>query len=86
MAMIFVALLVGAHAYGQAEVTLRKELNILKPFVGKTWICEWIVETRDPPGRLEPARQARSRGQFIRREWDAKRGCQREFVFRVGPG
>ena len=45
--MIFVALLAGVHASGQAEVTLRKELDILKPLVGKTWICEW----KDPSGR-----------------------------------
>ncbi len=45
--MIFVALLSGAPASGRAEVTLRKELDILKPLVGKTWICEMT----DPSGR-----------------------------------
>ena len=47
MVAIFVALLAGARASGGAEVTLRKELDILKPLVGKTWISEW----RDPSGR-----------------------------------
>ena len=47
MLMIFLALLAGAHASGQAEVTLRKELDILKPLIGKTWICEMT----DPSGR-----------------------------------
>jgi len=41
MVMTFVALLAGAYASGGAEVTLRKELDILKPLVGKTWISEW---------------------------------------------
>ncbi len=45
--MIFVALLAGAHSSRRAEVTLRKELDILKPLVGKTWICEMT----DPSGR-----------------------------------
>lgn len=47
MLMIFVALLAGANASGQAEVILRKELDILKPLVGKDWISEW----KDPSGR-----------------------------------
>ena len=47
MLMIFAVLLAGAQASGQAEVTLRKELDILKRLVGKTWICEW----KDPSGR-----------------------------------
>ena len=45
--MIFAALLAGAQAFGRAEVTLRKELDILKPLVGKNWVCEW----KDPSGR-----------------------------------
>jgi hypothetical protein len=47
MLMIFVALLAGSQVSGQAEVALRKELDILKPLVGKTWICE----SKDPSGR-----------------------------------
>ena len=47
MVVIFVALLAEAHASGRAEVTLRKELDILKPLVGKTWTCEW----KDPSAR-----------------------------------
>ena len=47
MLMIFLALLAGARASGQAEAALRKELNIFKPLIGKTWICEMT----DPSGR-----------------------------------
>ena len=36
------------HCLGQNEVPLRKELDILKPFVGKTWVSE----STDPSGRM----------------------------------
>jgi len=47
MIMILVVLLAGAYISGRAEITLRKELDILKPLVGKTWISEM----KDPSGR-----------------------------------
>jgi len=47
MILAFVVLLAGAQASGQAGVPLRKELDILKPLVGKNWISEW----KDPSGR-----------------------------------
>jgi hypothetical protein len=49
--MISVILLAGTLGLGRNNAVLRKELDILEPFVGKTWICEWIVETREPSGR-----------------------------------
>ncbi len=51
MLMISMVLLAGALSLGRNDAALRKELDILKPLVGKTWICEWIVGTRDPSGR-----------------------------------
>ncbi len=38
--MISIAVFMNTYCLGQNEVTLRKELNILKPFVGKTWVGE----------------------------------------------
>jgi len=49
--MISVALLTGAWGLGHNDAALRKELDILKPLVGKTWMCDWVVETKDPSGR-----------------------------------
>jgi len=45
--MISMALLAGALGLGRNDAALRKELDILKPLVGKTWISEW----KDPAGR-----------------------------------
>ena len=45
--MIFIILLAGAYGLGRSDAALRKELDILKPLVGKTWICEMT----DPSGR-----------------------------------
>jgi hypothetical protein len=45
--MISMVLLAGALGLGRNDAALRKELDILKPLVGKTWICEWISETTD---------------------------------------
>jgi hypothetical protein len=44
--MISMALLAGTVGRGYNDAALRKELDILKPFAGKTWICEW----KDPSG------------------------------------
>ena len=38
--IIFIGLLISAYCLGNDEVSLRKELDILKPFVGKTWVSE----------------------------------------------
>ena len=38
--LISMALLIGGYCHGQNEVSLRKELDILKPCVGKSWISE----------------------------------------------
>ncbi|UCE22116.1 MAG: hypothetical protein JSV46_07885, partial [Candidatus Aminicenantes bacterium] len=46
--IISIALLMSAYCLGQKEVSLRKELDILKPFVGKTWVCE----STDPSGQM----------------------------------
>ena len=45
--MISMVLLAGSLGLGRYDAALRKELDILKPLVGKTWICE----TTDPSGR-----------------------------------
>jgi len=45
--MISMILLAGATGLGHNDASLRKELDILKPLVGKNWICEW----KDPSGR-----------------------------------
>jgi hypothetical protein len=45
--MISTILLAGVYGLGRNDVVLRKELDILKPLVGKTWICEMT----DPSGR-----------------------------------
>jgi len=34
--------------FGREEMALRMELSLLKPLVGKTWICE----TKDPSGQM----------------------------------
>jgi hypothetical protein len=44
-------ILASALCLGQDTVALRPELSLLKPLLGKTWVCEWIVETRDPSER-----------------------------------
>jgi len=49
--MISLVLLAGVYGLGRNDAALRKELDILKPLVGKTWICDWIVESRDASGR-----------------------------------
>jgi hypothetical protein len=49
--IITMALLSGALGFGRNDAALRKELYILKPLAGKTWICEWIVGARDPSER-----------------------------------
>jgi len=49
--MISMILLAGVYGLGRNDAALRKELDILKPLAGKTWICEWIVESRGPSGR-----------------------------------
>jgi hypothetical protein len=46
--MILIVFSIAAHGLGRNEGTLRKELEILKPFVGKTWLSE----TKDPSGRM----------------------------------
>ena len=38
--IISTALLMSVYSLGQNEVSLRKELDILKPFVGQTWVSE----------------------------------------------
>ena len=43
-----IALIMSTYCLGQNEVTLRTELEILKPLVGKTWISE----TKDPSGQM----------------------------------
>ena len=35
-----IALIMSTYCPGQNEVTLRTELEILKPLVGKTWVSE----------------------------------------------
>jgi len=45
--MISMVILAGALGYGRDDAALRRELDILKPLVGKNWICEW----KDPSGR-----------------------------------
>jgi hypothetical protein len=42
------AILASAFCLGQDEIPLRPELALLKPLVGKTWICE----TKDPSGQM----------------------------------
>ena len=37
---MLVILIVYNYCFGQNEISLRKELNILKSIVGKTWLCE----------------------------------------------
>jgi len=46
--IVSMAILASAFCLGQDEITLRQELSILKPLVGKTWICE----TKDPSGQM----------------------------------
>jgi len=46
--IISIALLMSAYCLGQNEVSLRKELDILKPFTGKIWVCE----STDPSGQM----------------------------------
>ena len=45
--LISMIILAGALGYGRDDAALRRELGILKPLVGKNWICEW----KDPSGR-----------------------------------
>jgi len=45
--MISMVVLAGALGLGRNDTALRKELDILKPLVGKNWISEW----KDPSGR-----------------------------------
>jgi hypothetical protein len=45
--VVTLVLLAGVYALGRNEAALRKELDILKPLVGKTWVCEMT----DPSGR-----------------------------------
>jgi hypothetical protein len=45
--MISMVILAGSLGLGRNDTALRKELDILKPFVGKNWISEW----KDPSGR-----------------------------------
>ena len=37
---VLVALGASTYCFGQNEISLRKELDILKSIVGKTWLCE----------------------------------------------
>lgn len=46
--IISMTFLMSVYCLGQNEVSLRKELDILKPFAGKTWVCE----STDPSGRM----------------------------------
>ena len=43
-----IALIMSTYCLGQNEVTLRTELEILKPLVGKTWVSE----TKDSSGQM----------------------------------
>lgn len=45
--IIIAFVLIQGLCFGQNGNTLRKELDILKPFVGKTWVCEM----KDPSGK-----------------------------------
>ena len=45
--LISMIILAGALGLGHGDAALRRELDILKPLVGKTWICEW----KEPSGR-----------------------------------
>jgi hypothetical protein len=45
--LISMVILAGALGLGRNDTALRRELDILKPLVGKTLICEW----KDPSGR-----------------------------------
>ena len=45
--MISMVILAGALGLGRDDAALRRELDILKPLVGKNWISEW----KDPSGR-----------------------------------
>jgi len=45
--IISIVLLMSTYCLGQNEVSLRKELDILKPFTGKTWVSE----STDPSGQ-----------------------------------
>ena len=47
--IIPMAFLMSAWCPGQNEVSLRKELDILRPFLGKTWVCE----STDPSGKMK---------------------------------
>ena len=38
--MVLVVLGVNTYCFGQNEISLRKELDILKPIIGKTWLSE----------------------------------------------
>ena len=49
--LISMIILAGALGYGRDDAALRRELDILKPLASKTWICEWIVETRNSSER-----------------------------------
>jgi hypothetical protein len=46
--IISIALLMSTYCLGLNEVSLRQELDILKPFVGKIWFCE----SADPSGHM----------------------------------
>jgi len=46
--IISIVLFMSAYCLGQNEVSLRKELDILKPFAGKRWFCE----STDPSGQM----------------------------------
>lgn len=45
---VLMAVLASAFCLGQDEIALRQELSILKPLVGKIWVCE----TQDPSGQM----------------------------------
>jgi hypothetical protein len=45
--MISMVVLAGALGLGRNDTALRKELDILKPLVGKNWVSDW----KDPSGR-----------------------------------
>jgi hypothetical protein len=45
--MISMVILAGVLGLGLDDAALRRELDILKPLVGKTWICDW----KDPSAR-----------------------------------
>ena len=47
--LLIVAVLLHSFSYGQNESELRNELLILKPLLGKTWVCE----SMHPSGQMK---------------------------------